>query len=83
MISGCLFIATFIGLFNVDTVKVLYWSQVLAGFMVVPILGLLILLGRNPFLVQNRNTRWENIWLGIAVATMIGANLSLLISLAF
>ena len=83
MISVCLFIATFIGLFNVDTVKVLYWSQVLAGFMVVPILGLLILLGRNPFLVQNRNTRSENVWLGIAVATMIVANVALLISLAF
>jgi len=83
MISVCLFIATFVGLFPVDTVKVLYWSQVLAGFMVVPILGLLILLGRNPFLVETRNTRWENIWLGLAVGTMVIANLAFLVSLLF
>ena len=43
----------------------------------------MILLGRNPVLMQNRNTRRENIWLGIAVATMVVANLALLISLAF
>jgi Mn2+/Fe2+ NRAMP family transporter len=83
MISVCLFIATFIGLFEVDTVKVLYWSQVLAGFMVVPILGLLMLLGRNPFLVETRNSRAENIWLGIAVGTMLAANLAFLGSLLF
>jgi Mn2+/Fe2+ NRAMP family transporter len=83
MISVCLFIAAFIGLFNVNTVKVLYWSQVLAGFMVVPILGLLILLGRNPSLVETRNTKWENIWLGLAVGTMLVANLAFLGSLLF
>jgi Mn2+/Fe2+ NRAMP family transporter len=83
LISVCLFVATFTGLFNMNTVKVLYWSQVLAGFMVVPILGLLIMLGRNPLLVETRNTKWENIWLGIAVGTMLIANLAFLGSLFF
>jgi hypothetical protein len=44
---------------------------------------LLILLGRNPFLVETRNTLGENIWLGIAVGTMLLANLALLGSLLF
>jgi Mn2+/Fe2+ NRAMP family transporter len=80
MISACLFIGTVIGLFKVNTVRVLYWSQVLAGFMVMPILGLLILLGRNRSIVQTSNTRAENIWLGVAVVAMAVANILFLVT---
>jgi Mn2+/Fe2+ NRAMP family transporter len=83
LISVCLFLAAFIDFFHINTVKVLYWSQVMAGFLVVPILGLLILLGRNPFLVTTRNTRAENTWLCLAVGAMMIANVAFLISLFF
>jgi Mn2+/Fe2+ NRAMP family transporter len=81
LISLCLFVAAFVDFFHINTVKVLYWSQVMAGFLVVPILGLLILLGRNPVLVHTRNSRAENLWLGLAVGAMVIANIGFLISL--
>jgi Mn2+/Fe2+ NRAMP family transporter len=83
LISVCLFIATFIDFFHINTVKVLYWSQVMAGFLVAPILALLIFLGRNPFLVNTRNSRSENAWLALAVGAMMIANLAFLVSLLF
>jgi Mn2+/Fe2+ NRAMP family transporter len=81
LISLCLFVAAFVDFFHINTVKVLYWSQVMAGFLVVPILGLLILLGRNPVLVHTRNSRAENLWLLLAVGAMVIANIGFLISL--
>ena len=83
LISICLFLAAFIDFFHINTVKVLYWSQVMAGFLVVPILGLLLLLGNNPFIVRTRNTRGEKSWLWLAFVAMLLANGAFLISLLF
>lgn len=83
LISLCLFLAAAIDFLNINTVKVLYGSQVMAGFLVVPILTLLLLLGRNPFLVGTRNSRAENAWLLVAIAAMVVVNVAFLISLLF
>jgi Mn2+/Fe2+ NRAMP family transporter len=75
LISASVLIATFIDFGSINTVTVLYWSQVFAGFLVVPVLAFIVLLGSNPRLTGRRNTTSENFWLGGAIAGMIVANL--------
>ena len=75
LISACIIVATVVDFGNINTVTVLYWSQVIAGFLVVPVLGSILLLGNNPRLSGRRNTTSENVWLGGAVAGMIVANI--------
>jgi Mn2+/Fe2+ NRAMP family transporter len=75
LISASVFLATLIDFGNINSVTVLYWSQVFAGFLVVPVLGFIVMLGNNPRLTGRRNTTFENFWLGSAVAGMVVANL--------
>jgi len=75
LISASVLIATLIDFSNINPVTVLYWSQVFAGFLVVPVLIFIVLLGNNPRLTGRRNTTSENFWLGGAIAGMIVANL--------
>ncbi len=75
LISASVLIATLIDFSNINTVTVLYWSQVFAGFLVVPVLIFIVLLGNNPRLTGRRNTTSENFWLGGAIAGMVVANL--------
>jgi Mn2+/Fe2+ NRAMP family transporter len=75
LISACIIVATVVDFGNINPVTVLYWSQVIAGFLVVPVLGFILLLGNNPRLAGRRNTTSENLWLGGAVAGMVVANI--------
>jgi len=75
LISACIIVATVVDFGNINPVTVLYWSQVIAGFLVVPVLGFILLLGNNPRLAGRPNTTSENIWLGGAVAGMVVANI--------
>jgi Mn2+/Fe2+ NRAMP family transporter len=75
LISCCIIVATIIDFGGINTVTVLYWSQVIAGFLVVPVLGFILLLGNNERIAGRRNTSSENLWLGGAVGGMIVANL--------
>ncbi len=74
LISACIIVATIIDFGSINTVTVLYWSQVIAGFLVVPVLGFILLLGNNARLAGRKNTPSENLWLGGAVGGMIVAN---------
>jgi len=75
LISACIIVATIVDFGNINPVTVLYWSQVIAGFLVVPVLGSILLLGNNARLSGRCNTTSENVWLGGAVAGMIVANI--------
>ena len=74
LISACIIVATVIDFGRINPVTVLYWSQVVAGFLVVPVLGFILLLGNNARLAGRKNTVSENLWLGGAVGGMIVAN---------
>lgn len=74
MISGTVFLAVFIDFFGVNTVRVLYWSQVLAGIVLVPIFAYILLLSNNSRIMQTTNTRFENFWLGTAALGMFVSN---------
>ncbi|HEX7960866.1 MAG TPA: divalent metal cation transporter [Terriglobales bacterium] len=75
LISATVFIAVFIDFIGVNTIKILYWSQVLAGIVLIPIFAFILLLGNNRKVMQTTNSRWENIWLSIAAVAMLFSSL--------
>ena len=75
MISVTVFLAVCIDFFGVNTVKVLYWSQVMAGIVLVPIFAYILLLSNNSRIMQTTNTRFENFWLGCAALGMFISNI--------
>jgi Mn2+/Fe2+ NRAMP family transporter len=75
MISATVFLAVVIDFFGVNTVHVLYWSQALAGVVLVPIFAYILLLSNNSKIMRTPNSRFENFWLGCAVTGMLISNL--------
>ncbi len=75
MISITVFLAVIIDFFHVNTVHVLYWSQVLAGIVLVPIFAFILLLSNNSRIMRTTNTHFENFWLGCAATGMLIANI--------
>jgi Mn2+/Fe2+ NRAMP family transporter len=75
MISITVFLAVVIDFFGVHTVHVLYWSQVLAGMVLVPIFVFILLLSNNSKIMRTTNTHFENFWLGCAATGMLISNL--------
>lgn len=74
VISGVLLVAVVVALIGVNTVWLLYWSQLLAGVLTIPILGSLLLLGNKRQVVSRLNSRFDNLCLGLAVLAMVAAN---------
>jgi Mn2+/Fe2+ NRAMP family transporter len=74
IISTILLVSVIISLFGVNTVRLLYWSQVGAGALVVPILGFLVLLGHNRQVVSSFNRPFDDFCLAFAVVAMFIAN---------
>jgi Mn2+/Fe2+ NRAMP family transporter len=75
MISATVVLAVSIDFFGINTVKVLYWSQVMAGAVLVPIFAFILLLSNNPRIMRTTNSRFENFWLGCAAAGMLVSNI--------
>ena len=61
--------------FGINTVKTLYWSQVMAGIFIVPILFFILWIANDRRIMRTTNGLWDNFWLGAAVGGMIMANL--------
>jgi Mn2+/Fe2+ NRAMP family transporter len=74
MISVTVFLAVSIGFVGINTVRVLYWSQALAGVVLVPIFAAILLLSNNTRIMHTTNTRFENFWLGCAAGGMLISN---------
>ena len=75
MISATVFLSVTVGFFGVNTVKVLYWSQVLAGIVLVPIFVFILILSNNARLMKTTNSNFENFWLGCAAGGMLLSDL--------
>jgi Mn2+/Fe2+ NRAMP family transporter len=73
-ISSILVVSVVISLFGVNTVQLLYWSQVGAGALVAPILAFLLLLGRNRDVVRSFNSPLDDFCLSFAFIAMLIAN---------
>ena len=75
LISGTLFVAGCANLLPINPVAALYWSQVLAGVLAVPILLFTLLLSNDRRVMRRVNTRLENFWVGAAAGGMCAAML--------
>jgi Mn2+/Fe2+ NRAMP family transporter len=73
LISLSMFAAAVANFFRINPVKALYYSQVLAGVLTVPIMIFVLLLANNRRVVRTSNTVWQNFWIGAAVGALIGA----------
>ncbi len=80
MISGAVAVASVVNFFpGLDPVKTLYWSQVLAGVLTIPILGLILVISNDRRLMKTANTWWQNFWLGAAAGGLISAGVAYII----
>jgi Mn2+/Fe2+ NRAMP family transporter len=75
MISVTVFVAVTVDFFGINTIKVLYWSQVLAGVVLVPIFIYILFISNNRRLMQTSNSNLQNFWLGCAAGGMFMSNL--------
>jgi Mn2+/Fe2+ NRAMP family transporter len=75
LICAVLVGAVAISFIGVNTVRTLYWSQILAGIFIVPILFFILWLSNDRRVMRSTNTRWQNFALGFAVLGMIIANI--------
>lgn len=74
-ISATVFIALAVDFFHINTVQVLYWSQVLAGIVLVPIFIYILLISNNKRVMQTTNNSFQNFWLSFAAGGMALSNL--------
>jgi Mn2+/Fe2+ NRAMP family transporter len=74
LICAVLLLAVVVNFMGINTVQTLYWSQVMAGIFIVPILFFILWIANDRRIMLTTNTRWQNFWLGAAVGGMIAAN---------
>jgi Mn2+/Fe2+ NRAMP family transporter len=75
LICVVLVFAVVLNYFGINTVKTLYWSQVLAGMFIMPILFFILWIANDRRIMKTTNGRWDNFWLGGAVGGMAAANI--------
>ena len=73
LISAALFVASVVNFFRINPVKALYFSQVLAGILTIPILIFILLLSNNRRVMQTINTRAQNFWMGAVIGALLAA----------
>lgn len=83
MISVVVFVAAAANFFRINPVGALYWSQVLAGILTVPILLFILLLSNDRRIMRSTNSAMQNFWIGAAAGGLICAGLVVLIAKLF
>lgn len=73
LISVAMLIATLLNFTDISPVAALYWSQVLAGLLTVPILIFILILANDRRIVHTPNTRGQNFWIGGAAGALTSA----------
>lgn len=81
LISAALLIGSIVNFFRINPVKALFFSQVLAGVLTVPILIFILLLSNDRHVMQTTNTRAQNFWMGAVIGAVLAAGGWFLIAL--
>jgi Mn2+/Fe2+ NRAMP family transporter len=79
LISSATFVAAALNFIRINPVTVLYWSQVLAGVLTVPILIFVLMISNDKRVMSTPNTWWQNFWIGAASGAVICAAIVVLI----
>ena len=78
LISGAMFVAIALNFFKINPVSALFWSQVLAGALTVPILVFILLVSNDRRVMRTTNSWWQNFWIGASIGAVVTAALILL-----
>ena len=78
LISGSMLLASVFNFIKINPVKALYWSQILAGALTVPILIFILLISNNRRVMRTTNSWWQNFWIGAAAGAIVAAGLIVL-----
>lgn len=78
LISLSMLVAVALNFTPINPVKALYWSQILAGALTVPILLAILVLSNDRRIVRTTNTLWQNFWIGGALGALIAIGAILL-----
>lgn len=78
LISSATFVAAALNFIRVNPVTVMYWSQVLAGVLTVPILALILIISNDKRVMRTTNTWGQNFWIGAACGAVLCAMLVVL-----
>jgi Mn2+/Fe2+ NRAMP family transporter len=73
LISGAVFVAGAFNFVHINPVIVLYWSQILAGVLTLPILLLILLVANNRRVMRTTNSWWQNFWIGAGCGSVVCA----------
>jgi Mn2+/Fe2+ NRAMP family transporter len=75
LISFAMFLAAALNFIKINPVVALYWSQILAGVLTVPILVFILLVSNNRLLMRTTNSWWQNFWIGAAAGAVVASSL--------
>lgn len=78
LISVAMFLAAALNFIKMNPVTALYWSQILAGALTVPILVFILLISNNRHVMRTTNTWWQNFWIGAAAGAVVASSLIVL-----
>jgi len=73
LISAAMFVAAGANFLPINPVKALFWSQILAGVLTVPILLFIVWLANDRRVMVTVNSRWQNFWIGAAAGGLVAA----------
>ncbi len=73
MISIAMFMAAALNFAHLNPVKALYWSQILAGALTVPILVFILLVSNDRRVMRTTNSWWQNFWIGASGGAIVAA----------
>jgi Mn2+/Fe2+ NRAMP family transporter len=79
LISAAMLLATLLNFAPINPVRALYWSQILAGILTVPILLLILVLSNDRRIVRTTNSRGQNFCIGAAIGGLLAAMFMLLL----
>jgi Mn2+/Fe2+ NRAMP family transporter len=74
LISFAMFLAAALNFIKINPVVALYWSQILAGVLTVPILVFILLVSNNRLLMRTTNSWWQNFWIGAAAGAVVASS---------
>lgn len=78
LISLSMLAAVVLNFTPINPVKALYWSQILAGALTVPILLSILVLSNDRRIMRTTNSFWQNFWIGGAIGGLIAIGAILL-----
>jgi Mn2+/Fe2+ NRAMP family transporter len=75
LISASMIVAALGNFININPVKALYWSMLVAGVFTIPTFLFILIVSNDRRIMRTTNTRWENFWVGAATGGSAAATL--------